>query len=181
MTLPLFFSVKTNGEYSEKLYSRTGDTFNNYLTSEKKGIYNFILKSVNYSEDANDIYQDTLLRAFRYFGKFDRSKKFRSWIFTIASNEIKRYFKGRTSLNNVQSIDQIYEQIPDCKDKKLAEAIYSIAFSLKTSDREIFFLFYDSGFLINEISEITGKKPGNIKVILSNARKKIRAVLRSEK
>ena len=99
----------------------------------------------------------------------------------IASNELKKYFKGRHSTGCVRSLDQIFEQVPDCRDKELAEAVFSTAFSLRTSEREIFFLYYDSGFSVSDISEITGKKNGNIKVILSNARKNIRTILGRDK
>lgn len=180
MALPLFFAgerecIGTNSSVKVKM------SFTEFFIPEKKALYNFILKSVSFSEDANDIYQDTALRAFKYFQKFDISKKFKPWVFSIAINEIRKYFKKKIQVNNINSVENLYEQIPDTQNSQLAEAVYSAAYSLKINEREIFFLFYDSGFNISEISEITGKSQGNIKVILSNARKRVRSFLGSKK
>ena len=177
MTLPLFFSAINGSAADTNTETGTTRSFLSLLTTEKKRLYNYILKSLNYHEDAKDIYQEAVLRAFRYFGKFDPLKEFGPWIFTIASNEIKRYFKNRLSVGPIYSLEKIYEQIPEQNNKELAEAVFSFAFSLNTIEREIFFLFYDSGFSVSEISEIAGKNGGNIKVILSNSRKKIRSLL----
>lgn len=180
MTLPLFFAGER--EITEKYSNKEVIiSFNKFFIPEKKALYNFILKSVSFSEDSNDIYQNTALRAFKYFRKFDTSKRFKPWVFSIALNEIRKYFKNKIQSSDIHSIENSYEQIPDTQNRELAEAVYSAAYSLKNTEREIFFLFYDSGFNISEISEITGKTQGNIKVILSNARKRVKSFLGSKK
>jgi DNA-directed RNA polymerase specialized sigma24 family protein len=48
---------------------------------------------------------------------------------------------------------------------------------LKPGHKEIFFLFYDSGFSVKEISRITGLRDGNVKFILNRVRRELRELM----
>jgi len=68
-------------------------------------IYNFIRKQVGDSESVEDLIQEVFLRVFRSAKNFDPSRKFSSWLYKIALNEIKRFWKRSNarqaySLNN---------------------------------------------------------------------------------
>ena len=56
----------------------------------------------------------------------------------------------------------------------LVREVYRFADSLKPKHKEIFFLFYDSGFSVAEISRVTGVREGNVKFILNRARNSLR-------
>ena len=71
------------------------ETFLTYLLPVKKHLYNFVQKTSNFSPDADDIFQDTLLKAFRYFHSFNHSKNFKTWVFTIAHNLLKDAFREK--------------------------------------------------------------------------------------
>ncbi|MEN8154667.1 MAG: RNA polymerase sigma factor [Acidobacteriota bacterium] len=185
MALPsLIFSRREKREISiEKTDVEIKETFNELFIPLSRNLYNFIFKSTNFSEDANDVFQETVMRALKYFKKFDRTKSFKPWIFTIANNEIKRHFKNKSFLYSDKNVDALCEKFHDEAERKLVKAIYIVAENLKPRDRQVFFLFYDNGFSITEISVMTGIKTGYIKVILSNARKAVRKLLevRNEK
>lgn len=181
MPFPIFFSAEGNPDSRIRGTAHSSPSFVDLFSGEGKKLYNFILKSLNYSEDADDIFQETVLRAYRYFGNFDHSRSFAPWLFTIASNEVRRYFRNRANPDLAFPLDRLPAIEENGGDRELIDAVFTAAFGLKAAEREIFFLFYDSGFSVREISEITGKQNGNIKVILSNARKKIRELLGSNK
>ena len=61
--------------------------------------------------------------------------------------------------------------------KALVQEIYSYASGLKPREREVFFLFYESGFAISEIEEITNLKSGYIKLLLHQARTNLKTKL----
>ena len=179
IALPTFFSTgKVEMKHSvRETESEHFEIFTKILFPVKKNLYNFIFKSLNFSEDANDIYQDTVLRALKYFKKFDKTMPFKPWVFSIANNEIKRYFKNKHSFSNENNINELCDTLTDETERELVKTIYSVAENLKPQDRQVFLLFYDNGFSIIEISRMMGIRTGNIKVILSNARKKIRKLL----
>src|ERR671938_1684173 len=52
-------------------------------------LLNFIYRTIGDQERAEDLVQEVFIRVYRHIGRFDRSKKFSTWIYTIASNLAK--------------------------------------------------------------------------------------------
>ena len=144
-------------------------SFWNLLAPLKANLYNFILKSLNFAVDADDVYQETVLHGFQYYASFRQDGEFRAWIFSIAHNEIKRHFKKTRKQFDFNAADIPLISSPH-EERALVKEIYRYAANLKPREREIFFLFYESGFSITEINAITGLKTGYIKLLLHQAR-----------
>lgn len=152
-----------------------GVLFWELLLPHKHKLYNFIQKSLNFSEDANDVFQETVMRAFRYFYSYKKDKEFSTWIFAIAHNEVKKHFRKARKYVFVENIDRIKRAGPD-DSRELVQEVYRFAERLKPKHREVFFLFYYTGFAISEISLITGIKEGTVKVLLNRARNDLKKV-----
>jgi RNA polymerase sigma-70 factor (ECF subfamily) len=142
----------------------------------KKHLYNFIRKSLNFSHDADDIFQETLLKSFRYFHSFKQGSNFKAWIFTIAHNLVKDYFRKPGTLVSLEDADIVVSEedysLPDD-----VREIYHMAGNLKPRHREVFFLYYYNEFKVPEIVEITGLTKFNIKYILHQARKSVKDMM----
>ena len=149
------------------------------LMPHKHKLYNFIQKSVNFSEEANDIFQETVMRAFRYFYSYKKEKEFRTWIFAIAHNEVKKYFRKAGKYVSVANIDRFKNSGQD-DSQELVQEVYRFAERLKHKHRKVFFLFYYNGFSISEVSQITGIKEGTIKFMLNQARNNLKKILGDE-
>lgn len=160
--------MKKNGELEA-----TGILFWELINPHKQKLYNFIQKSMNFSEDANDVFQETVLRAFKYIKSYKREKSFNTWLYTIAHNEIKRHYKQSRKHALVTDMDRI-KATEAYEIEELVKEVYRFAKNLKHKHREVFFLFYYSGFTISEVSQITSLKEGNIKFILNQARNSIK-------
>jgi RNA polymerase sigma-70 factor (ECF subfamily) len=163
-------------ETGSKARIQDRETFLAYLLPMKKHLYNFVQKVSNFSPDADDIFQDTLLKAFRYFHSFDRSKNFKTWIFTIAHNLLKDTFREKQLCHWTVSLEEVEEITTDTVTNDVRE-IYATAAALKPRHREVFFLYYYNEFNISEIIEITGLSRPNVKFILHQARKAIKKVM----
>jgi len=162
--------MKKNGESKA-----TGTLFWELVSPHKHKLYNFIRKSLNFSEDANDVFQETVLRALRYFRSYKEEKKFNTWLFAIAHNEIKRHYKKTSQHASFNDMDRL--KASETNDsRELVKEVYQFAESLKPKQREVFFLFYYSGFTISEVSQITKLKPGNIKFILNQSRTRLKKI-----
>ena len=139
----------------------------------KQKLYNFIHKSLSFSAESDDVFQETLLRGLKYFPSYHREKSFSTWLFAIAHNEIRKHFKNLhrdMPLPLAESLIRGAEQT----NLHLVREVYRFADSLKPKHKEIFFLFYDSGFSVAEISRVTGVREGNVKFILNRARNSLR-------
>jgi len=145
------------------------------LAPLKDGLYGFILKSLGFAEDAADVYQETVLRAFKYRHGFKRGRSFKTWIFTIADNEVKRYFRkaGRSIYLDREAVARMMTGAPPDEAERVQE-IFAAAATLTQRQKRIFFLFYESGFPVREIARITGVTANNVKVTLNQCRNRIR-------
>jgi RNA polymerase sigma-70 factor (ECF subfamily) len=147
------------------------------VVSLEKKLFNFLHKALNFSEDSSDLYQEVVIRAWRYFPSFDRQRNFSTWIFAIAHNEINKYFNGRKKAQSVIPLVLLgVEPAAPAADPDLA-LIYGAARELPPQQREIFFLFYYNSFSIAEIAAICGLRQGNVKFILNRGREAVRQAL----
>src|SRR5450759_237698 len=59
----------------------------------KSHIYNLAYRMTGNSEDADDLTQETFIRAYQHLWRYDPSKKFFTWLYTLALNLIRNHFK----------------------------------------------------------------------------------------
>ena len=90
--------VRKDGQPAdEELLGRlaAGDlqAFNVIFERYHRQIYNFIKKQVAEHESVEDLTQEVFMRVFKSAANFDVTKKFSSWVYKIALNEIKRHWK----------------------------------------------------------------------------------------
>jgi len=152
------------------------EAFWDLFSPSRAKLYNYIHKSLNFSVEADDVFQETVLNAFQYFDSFNPTRGFAPWLFAIAHNVLRDHFRkaGRES-------GALKVELASVEDgsypRELVRQVYRYAGQLKPRQREVFFLFYDGGFSVAEISNITGLREGNIRFLLHRARKALKKVL----
>jgi len=147
------------------------------VASLEKKLFNFLHKALDFSEDSSDLYQEVVIRAWRYFPAFDRQRSFSTWIFAIAHNEIKKYFNRRKKDRAVIPMALLAVEPAAPAADPVVDLIYGTAQQLPLRQREIFFLFYYNKFSIDEIAAICGLRQGNVKFILNRGREAVRQAL----
>ncbi len=151
----------------------SSESFLNLIVPYKVKLLNYISKNLNQNEDANDVYQETMFRAFRYFKSFDMDKDFRPWLFSIAYNEIKRHYKKINRIRFLPIFDE--KRVPDRSSyTPLVGEILRSAEDLNRKQRRVFFPYYLNGLRISEIAEAFGQKESSISTDLSRARRRLR-------
>jgi RNA polymerase sigma-70 factor, ECF subfamily len=83
----------TDEELVGRLAAGDSAAFNVIFDRYHKPIYNFIKKQVAERESVEDLAQEVFMRVFKSAKNFDVEKKFSSWIYKIALNEVKRHWK----------------------------------------------------------------------------------------
>ena len=58
-------------------------------------LLNFVVRTIGDRDRAEDLVQEVFIRVYRHIGRFDRAKKFSTWIYTIASNLAKNELRNR--------------------------------------------------------------------------------------
>jgi RNA polymerase sigma-70 factor (ECF subfamily) len=149
-------------------------------------LLNFVYRIVGDRERAEDLVQEVFIRVHRHLGRFDRSKKFSTWIYTIASNLGKNELRNRARnpLVLFTSITQGWDDEerplefedpsarPDDQFRKrhVKELVEQSVAKLPKHHREVFVLREIEGRSYEEIAEITRCNLGTVKSRLNRAR-----------
>lgn len=70
-----------------------GYEFDILLRENLNGMFSLALRMTRNQLDAEDLVQDTSLKAFRYFHKFDQGTNFRAWIYRILTNNFINFYR----------------------------------------------------------------------------------------
>jgi RNA polymerase sigma-70 factor (ECF subfamily) len=149
-------------------------------------LLNFVYRIVGDRERAEDLVQEVFVRVYRHLGRFDRSKKFSTWIYTIASNLAKNELRNRsrnplvlfTSMTNGWEDEERPLEFEDptsrpddlFRKRHVKELVDSSVAQLPSHHREVFVLREIEGRSYEEIAEITHCNLGTVKSRLNRAR-----------
>ena len=130
-------------------------------------------------DEADDLAQDALVKAYLACSGFSDGGKFRSWLFKIAHNTFLSY---KRSLKPTLSIDDACVQaLPQSGSGEGTSSDLYLALSmLPPKERSSITLFYLNGYNIKEIAAITEVSQDAVKQQLSRGREKLRAILKIE-
>src|SRR5437660_12507665 len=73
-----------------------GQAFGALVDRYQTRLLNFINRTIGDRERAEDLVQEVFIRVYRHLHRFDRSKKFSTWVYTIASNLAKNELRNRS-------------------------------------------------------------------------------------
>ncbi len=128
---------------------------------------------------AEDLSQQTFLRAFKYLPSYDKKhrlrhqndqNRFRNWLTGIASNCFRDLIKIEQRYQPLEhAIEPIFD--PVYRD---SHEFFALIKPLGAEDRVLFILRYVYEFSVDEISEQTGLNSGTVKSRLSRAMQRLR-------
>ena len=149
-------------------------------------LLNFVYRTIGDREKAEDLVQEVFIRVYRHLHRFDTSKKFSTWIYTIASNLAKNELRNRSRnpLVLFQAIKKQWQEDerplqfedstsrPDdlYRKRHLRELVEQTVEQLPEHHRQVFVLRELEGKSYEEIAEITSCNLGTVKSRLNRAR-----------
>jgi len=83
----LIFREAEDRDLIRKAQQGNIDAYNLLVSRWEKRVYNYLLRLVRNREDALDLSQDVLLKAYQNLRKLEDIERFPSWLFRIAHNE----------------------------------------------------------------------------------------------
>ncbi len=150
----------------------------------KNRVFSFVYRLVKHHDDAEEITLDTFVRCFRSLAKYDVSRSFTTWLFTIAHNlavdhlrKVKVHYELDESITAGRMQD---DPVAEYEKKHEMEKIEIALSRLAPVDRELIILFHREERSYQEISEIIKMPVTTLKVRLHRARKKLAEILKNE-
>ncbi|MBL0234396.1 MAG: RNA polymerase sigma factor [Chitinophagaceae bacterium] len=158
--------------------------FSELLVTNADFLKPFAINLTRDSEEANDLFQETLYKALANQEKYHVGTNIKAWLFTIMRNifinNYRRKVKQRTIFDNTPNeylINQKQDTVVNAAEsnlrmKEIQEAMNTLPQIFKTP-----FLLYFDGYKYNEIAELLQEPLGTIKSRIHFARKLLKEQL----
>ena len=175
---PILISILND---DEQLYA----SFKSEAEPHMNALYNFAISLTTDRDDAYDLVQDTYIKAFRFFDKFEKGTNCKAWLFRIMKNTYINDYRKRSKQPekvDYNDIENFYEEIKasfvnnnhledEFFKNLLGDEITEAIASLSEDFRTVTVLCDLEGFSYEEIAEIINAPIGTVRSRLHRARK----------
>ncbi len=163
---------------------KSGDlTAFSVLVDEHKAMaFTLALRLLKSREDAEEVTQDSFLKAYKNIGQFKEEARFSTWLYSIVYNTALTYLRKKklktTEISDLSVGNLLELSEPDSAwirlQKEERAGFIKLAFSRLSGDDQLAItLFYLNENSLQEITEITNWELSNVKVRLHRARKRL--------
>ena len=171
--------------YIDKVLQGDTNAFAYLINKYKDMVYTIAIKIVKSHEDAEEVGQDSFLKAYEKLDSFKGNSKFSTWLYTIVyRNSITKIRKKKVATSDIDeyvmdnySEGSEFPQLEAIKNGEQQKYVREAIGRLPEKDALLITLFYMNESSIEEIEQITNLTQSNIKVKLFRARKKLNTEL----
>ena len=171
--------------YLQKVLEGDISKYSYFIEKYKNMAFSIAFRIIRNREDAEEILQDSFLRAFKSLGNFRQDSKFSTWFYRIVVNnalaKLKREKSDTPEIDIsevpdsvIESVESVYKSLAHEDQQKYIN--YALG-EMSTEDALILTLFYLNENSIEEIEEITSIARENLKMKIHRARKKMYIIL----
>jgi RNA polymerase sigma-70 factor (ECF subfamily) len=163
------------------------NAFSVLVNRYKDLVFTLTLRMLKNREEAEEVAQDSFIKAYKSLNRFKGDSKFSTWIYKIAYNaSLDRLKKNKKHYNDVP-IDEFTEHqvktidnaLDNLESKEQTKAIQDCIALLPSEDSFLLTLYYFDEISLDEISQTVGLTSNNVKVKIFRARKKLATILKN--
>lgn len=157
--------------------------FNLIVRKYRERLYWHIRKIVISHDDADDVLQNTLVKAWNALADFRGDSQLFTWLYRIATNEALSFLKSKRTKFFLPLVDvenQLKNKLEDdpyFDGNELQKQLQKAILSLPEKQRIVFNMRYFDELKYEEISEILGTSVGALKASYHHAVKKIEEMM----
>lgn len=168
------------------------DAFNSLARKWDASLYRFVRRMLGNEEDARDICQEALVKAFVNIGRLRDPSKFRAWLHHIALNLCRDWYRSSKTRIKPQSYEEGHPEEhrvvqeagnpspPDMAAERagLADMLTDVLERLSEEQRTAILLREYQGFTSEEIAQITGVPAATVRTRIFYGLRSVRRLLR---
>ena len=170
----------------QKVINGNTNAFVFLVDKYKNMVFSLAFKMMKSREEAEEVSQDTFIKAFKNLEKFKGDAKFSTWLYRIAYHTILDRIKknkkhehtfeiNEITFHQIQSVEQILEGIARKERSKMMNVCLQ---KLPEDERSVIWMFYYYELSLKEIIAVKDLSEKNIKVKLHRARKKLLTIVK---
>ena len=154
----------------------TRERFIALVEQEQEALRGFLLYlCCGNKDEADDLAQDALVKAYLSSAGYQEKGRFRSWLFKIAHNT---FLNHKASCRTTESLDEALVSNTSADASFAHQDLYLALRTLPPKERSAITLFYFNGYNIKEIAAITETSEDAVKKQLSRGRDKLKEKLK---
>jgi RNA polymerase sigma-70 factor (ECF subfamily) len=177
---------KNDQYYITKVINGDSNAFAYLVDNYKNMVYSLAYKMTRSKEEAEEVSQDTFIKAYKNLKNFKGDAKFSTWLYRIAYHTtLDNVKKNKKQHNNVAINELNYNQITSLETvldsierKERAKIMDRCLSKLPEDERAIILMFYYDELSLKEILEVTRFSESNLKVKLHRARKRLLTIVK---
>jgi RNA polymerase sigma factor (sigma-70 family) len=154
------------------------------LVNEISHLKSFAKNFTQNTDDSNDLTQETLLKALRFWNLFEEGTNFEAWLYTIMRNAFVTSYQSKVRLRSkimqvedLSSIQLLLGSVPNSAESEIRTEEIKSALTGLEKDFYTPFTMYVEGYKYHEIAEALSVPIGTIKNRIHMARRLIKKIL----
>ncbi len=168
--------------YIEKVKSGETNAFSYIVEKYKDIVFSIALKVLKNREDAEELAQESFIKAYNSLHTFKGNAKFSTWLYRITYNscisEIRKRKMNFASTSEIEIKDESEElNLDGIPAENRAQVIKQAMDQLPEDEYTLVLLYYFEEQSIEDIGKVTGLSESNTKVKLYRARKKLYTII----
>ncbi|WP_167605537.1 RNA polymerase sigma factor [Maribellus sediminis] len=168
--------------YIEKVKSGETNAFSYIVEKYKEIVFSIALKVLKNREDAEELAQESFIKAYNSLHTFKGNAKFSTWLYRITYNscisEIRKRKMNFASTSEIEIKDESEElNLDGIPAENRAQVIKQALDQLPEDEYTLVLLYYFEEQSIEDIGKVTGLSESNTKVKLYRARKKLYTII----
>lgn len=178
------WSAMTDAMCVRAVLAGDGEAFTMLVDRHAAACIRFATRMLGSREDAEDVTQETLVRAHRALARFDEAMSFRTWIMSILINRcrsalLSRHRRASRVILDARAVDQAHVDGPS-GDTELRDAIERALGRLEPAQREAFLLKHVESLSYDEMAAVTGIGVSALKMRVQRACERLQAMLQED-
>lgn len=175
----------TDAELVTKTRNGDSEAFGQLMTRYYDGCWRYAYHMLGERADAEDVLQETFLRAYLALGRYDERDQFRGWLYRILTNQCRnaltsRGRRGRRFIQDEVAIEGAPAP-PEAPPSGIHDVVLSKALAqLDPAQREALLLKYAEGLEYTEMSAMTGVGESALKMRVKRGSERLRGLLGQE-
>lgn len=163
----------------DKCKNGDGEAYRKLIKIYQAKLFGYLLRFSNSEDEAEELFQETLIKVWSGIKKYNDQRKFASWLFTIAHNTAMDKMRIKVKNKNILPIEEVDEHsltlLPDEQiiQQETLEQINRSIINLSEKQRAVFLLRQHGELSFKEIAIVT-KEP--INTVLSHMRYAIKKI-----